>query len=291
MADDPKAPDLELQLARARKMEALGRLARGIAHDLGNILSVIEGQTAFLSREMGPPEARRDGVQTIARAADQAQALLDRIRAFARDADTAPAAFDLTEPVRGALILMRAGVEGGVEVEGGVPDGPMAAVGNATQISQALLNLCINARDAMEGGGGGTLSLGLEAVRAEQVWGRQALLPELPAPTDLFPIHIEEPAPGRICLSLGHLACGARYGRLRVQDTGAGIARDVMEHIFEPFYTTKIAEKGTGLGLATVHGVVTAHRGALTIDSILGQGARFDLYVPLTGGPAPAPVG
>jgi signal transduction histidine kinase len=274
-----RAAEVALRLARAQKMAALGRLARGIAHDLGNILAAIEGQARFLARDLGPPEARRDGAHTILQAADQAQALIARIRAFARDADAASAAFDLRDPVRATLVLLRASVPAGVEVAEDIAGGEMTARGSASQMGQVALNLALNARDAM--GGAGRLSVALAPVRAEAAWGRDGLLDALPDPAGLFPIRIEAPAPGRACLTLGALARGVGYARLSVADTGCGIPLEDMERVFEPFFTTKAADKGTGLGLSTVHGVVTAHRGALTIDSIAGRGTRFEVYIPL----------
>ncbi|HBH26476.1 MAG TPA: hypothetical protein DDX54_03640 [Rhodospirillaceae bacterium] len=283
--DGAPALDVQIQLARAQKMEALGRLARGIAHDLGNLLAAIEGQAGFLVQGLGPAEAQRDGALAILRAADEGQALLGRIRAFARGTDTAPAAFSLADPVRSMALLVRPVVPPGIEVEEATPPEPLSAWGSATQVGQAILNLALNARDAIEEkvGGGGCIRIGLESVRAEAAWGHGSLLPSLPAPESLFPIHIEEPVPGRVCLSLGHLARGFRYGCITVADTGPGISAEVMEHIFEPFFTTKDDEKGSGLGLSTVHGVVTAHSGALTVDAVAGKGTRFDLYIPLQG--------
>ena len=276
---DARAAEMQIQIARAQKMVALGRLARGIAHDLGNILAAIEGQARFLARDLGPPEARRDGAATILQAADQAQGLIARIRAFARDADTAAAVFDLREPVRATLVLLRASVPGGVEVTEDIAPGPLTARGSASQMGQVALNLALNARDAMDGGG--RLSVSLAPVRAQAVWGRDGLLDALPDPAGLFPIQIESPAPGRACLILGALARDVPYARLSVADTGCGIPVEDMERVFEPFFTTKLADKGTGLGLSTVHGVVTAHRGALTIDSVAGRGTRFEVYIPL----------
>lgn len=109
-----------------------------------------------------------------------------------------------------------------------------------------------------------------------------------PGPDAPPPIRVHDVEEGHCCLELGVLVRGQRYARLSVADTGSGMSRAVMEHIFEPFFTTKDVDKGTGLGLANVHGVVTAHRGALIVDSVMGEGTRFDLFFPLADVPLTA---
>ncbi len=273
--------DMYIQKARAQKMEALGRLARGIAHDLGQILASIEGQALFLARDMGPPDAQKEIAHSILHAAGQAQTLLARIRAFARDAPCAYTPFDMGDVARSTLLLMRGSIPRNVVVEGDIAEGEAFMVrGHAPQMRQLALNIALNARDAMKGTGG-ALILHLCKTRSEAVWSKTDLLPALPRPSDLYPICIEEPVAGRVCLSLGDLAAGRIYACLSIVDTGIGIGREDMEHLFEPFFTTKLPEEGTGLGLSTVHGILTAHQGALTIDSTLERGTRFDVYLPL----------
>ncbi len=151
--------------------------------------------------------------------------------------------------------------------------------GNDTQISQVIMNLCVNAKDAMEDKG--TLHIHLQPVEADLYSGYVEMRSAFPDQKETPNIHIDDLGSGRTRLVLGCIIENMDYISLEIKDSGSGMSRAIMEHIFEPFFTTKPVDKGTGLGLATVHGVVASHQGALIIESVLGEGTRFELLFPV----------
>ncbi|MCU0562979.1 MAG: GAF domain-containing protein [Desulfobacterales bacterium] len=246
---------LEDRLRQAQKMEAIGTLAGGIAHDFNNILAAIIG-FAELARIVSDGNAEvRDHIDEVLKASFRARDLVRQILTFSRRTESEYAPVDVHLIVREALKLLRATLPSTIELRhaGGRPG---RVLGDPTQIHQIVMNLCTNAYQAMPQGG--TLEVTLE----------QACIDESHA-AELRPL---EPGP---CL------------KLSVRDTGHGIDPAIMHRIFDPYFSTKDKTKGTGLGLAVVHGAVKAHKGAIRVTSRLGEGTTFEVLLPLVDGTAP----
>jgi PAS domain S-box-containing protein len=245
---------LEFQLQQGQRLEILGQLAGGVAHDFNNLLAVILNYAAFVAEEIdaGPGSdltaAGRDVAQ-IQRAAQRATALTHQLLAFARREIVQPRVLDLNNAVTEVQQLLHRtlGEDVVLRTELGVDLWPVLA--DEGQIEQVLVNLAVNARDAMSGGGALTIQSANIVV---------------------------EPDPA------GARAPVGRCVRLRISDTGCGMPADVAAHVFEPFYTTKSDSGGTGLGLATVYGIVTQAGGAITIHSAPGAGTTFTITFPVT---------
>ncbi|MEY4916349.1 MAG: hypothetical protein RL616_262, partial [Verrucomicrobiota bacterium] len=247
---------LEEQLRQSQKMEAIGQLSGGIAHDFNNILTAILGNATLLSDpEIDSTEAQ-ECLQEIIRAARRAADLTRQLLLFSRKQTMQPATVDLNQVVsRSAKMLQRILGEDialHTDFTHGLP--PVSA--DSGMVEQAILNLAVNARDAMPGGGQLQLTTRLENVRSPEA------------------AEISEPRP-HLCLV--------------ITDTGSGIAPEVLPRIFEPFFTTKEVGKGTGLGLATVYGIVKQHNGWLTVSSEPGKGSTFKIYLPALAGHLPPP--
>jgi PAS domain S-box-containing protein len=240
---------LETRLERSRKLEALGTLAGGVAHDFNNILAAIVGygELARSSATQGSKLARR--LDQILQAGQRGKALVERILSFSGGKPRPHAAVLLQPIVDEVLQLLRASLPPQIRLDRQL-NAPAAAInGDATMILEAVMNLCTNAVQAMPDGG--TLTVGLDSV----------------SPAEPLPLFETSLAPGR-------------YVRLAVADTGSGITPAVMVRLFEPFFTTKGPQKGTGLGLAVVHGVMADLGGAIDVHSTPGRGSRFELYFP-----------
>lgn len=244
---------LEAQLQRARKMEALGTLAGGVAHDFNNILAAVIGY-GELARSAAPDDSSQARhLDHVLQAGQRGKALVERILSFSRGAPRARTLLRLEPVIDEVLQLLAASLPASVRL---VPrlNAPEAVIsGDVTMVYEAAMNLCTNALQAMPQGG--VLQVALDEVR-------------LVVPRQLFDLRL--PA--------------GRYARLSVTDTGAGIAPEVMARLFEPFFTTRGPQVGTGLGLAVVHGVMVDLGGAIDVQSTPGQGARFDLYFPRVEG-------
>jgi PAS domain S-box-containing protein len=240
---------LETRLERSRKLEALGTLAGGVAHDFNNILAAIVGygELARSLATQGSKLARR--LDQILQAGQRGKALVERILSFSGGKPRAHATVLLQPIVEEVLQLLRASLPSQIRLDRQLNASAAAIKGDATMVLEAVMNLCTNAMQAMPDGG--TLTVGLESVG-------------LVEPLPLFETSL---APGR-------------YVRLAVADTGMGITPAVMVRLFEPFFTTKGPQKGTGLGLAVVHGVMADLGGAIDVHSTPGRGSRFDLYFP-----------
>jgi signal transduction histidine kinase/CheY-like chemotaxis protein len=243
---------LETRLAQAQRLESIGTLAGGIAHEFNNILGAIFGYAelalATLARG-GRPERH---VQRIVTAGERAKAVINQILTFSRRGERQVKAVVAASAVVEALELLRASLPATVSIETTLEAGDAAVMADPTELQQVVMNLCTNGAHAMQGRG--TLHVGLDIVEAENPFA----------------------------LSHGSLPAG-RYVRLAVTDTGCGIDAATLERILEPFFTTKAVGQGTGLGLSTVHGIVTQHGGALHIDSRPGEGSTFQAYFPHAG--------
>ncbi|XAH25810.1 ATP-binding protein [Xylophilus sp. GW821-FHT01B05] len=240
---------LEAQLRESQKMQAMGTLAGGIAHDFNNILSAILGNVELARADLNADSPALESLEEIGKAGRRARDLVRQILTFSRNEPTQHAAVSLEDVVQETERLLRVTLPPAVGLHIQIaPDLPPVA-GDATQIEQALLNLCTNAIQAI-GDARGTVLVELQTTRPD----------------------------ARLCERLG-LAPGV-YATLAVHDTGAGIDAATLARIFEPFFTTKDVGKGTGLGLSVVHGVMRSHQGATDVRSVPGRGSVFTLYFP-----------
>jgi len=249
---------LEEQLRQSQKMDAVGQLAGGIAHDVNNIMTVIQGHGSLLLDQLaGDPRAQ--SVREVVLAADRAANVTRQLLTFSRQQVMQPRTLDLNEVLTNLTGMLRRAA--GPQVDVGISPcrARLLTRADAGMLEQAVLNLVINARDAMPTGGSILLETG------------DCSLDESDAR------RLDDARPGR-------------YVWLRVTDTGTGIAPEHRPHIFEPFFTTKAPGKGTGLGLASVFGIVKQHRGAITVISEVGRGTTFELLIPADGRPAAEPV-
>jgi signal transduction histidine kinase len=243
---------LQTQRARASRLESLGTLAGGVAHDFNNVLAGIVGfgEMAHTAAPAGSDQARH--LDKVLQAASRGQALVERVLAFSRGGARSAVVFELEPVVEEVLTLLTASLRPGVVLERALEASQARLRGDPTQAFEAVMNLCTNALQAMQD----TPSGGLLSVRLRR----------------------EAVAVPRV-LSHSRLAVGPHLA-LCVSDQGHGIAPAVMERLFEPFFTTRAAQSGTGLGLAVVHGVVAEFKGAIDVQSTPGQGARFTIYLP-----------
>jgi PAS domain S-box-containing protein len=240
---------LEDQFRQAQKMEAVGRLAGGIAHDFNNLLTVINGYAALLLRELKGGDPLRESVVEIQKAGEQAASLTRQLLIFSRKQIAEPRPLDLNQFIDDNLGMLQRLVGEDIGVETHLAPSLWTVVADPGQIHQVLLNLVVNARDAMPRGGMVTLATSNVDVKEGD-----------------FSSH-----PG---IARGHFVL------FSVADTGTGIEAEALEHIFDPFFTTKGKGEGTGLGLATVYGIVQQAGGSISVHSKLGHGAAFQIYLP-----------
>jgi DNA-binding response OmpR family regulator len=246
---------LEDDLRHAQKMEAVGQLAGGIAHDFNNLLTVIAGETELLSERLEPADPLRRDVAAIAGATERAAALTRQLLAFSRRQLLKPRVLDLNELVASVDAMLRRVIGEDVELVTRRSGAAVPVEADPSQLEQVVLNLAVNARDAMPDGGRLT-------IEVSQV--------ELPP---------------------GHGLGPGSYALLKVSDTGTGMDAETLERVFEPFFTTKPEGAGTGLGLSTVYGIVTQSGGDVRVASTPGAGTTFEVYLPSTAQlPATAPA-
>ncbi len=276
---------LEEQFYQAQKMEAVGRLAGGVAHDFNNILSAMVGYAEFLEEDLPEGSDQQKYAKNILAAGEEAKVLVDQMLAFSRRKDSASEMLDLIVCVQESLSIFGAGIPKTIEVISDYKVTQAFIEGNGSQIKQVLMNLCVNARDAMEGDDG---EIRVEAFAAEikDFPVALAVKDDLPDIKEQPFTWIEDISADKTRLVLGHVSKNHDYICLKISDSGCGMSRVIMEHIFEPFFTTKPVDKGTGLGMAMVHGVIVGHRGAMVIESTLGVGTSFYIYLPLAKGHA-----
>ncbi|NUP90482.1 MAG: PAS domain S-box protein, partial [Candidatus Sumerlaeia bacterium] len=255
--DVTRESEMADQLRQAQKMEAVGQLAGGVAHDFNNLLLAILGFTDMVIETLDEGDPRRTDLREVQRAAERASSLTRQLLAFSRRQMLRPVDVDLDDVVADIVKMLRRVIGEHIELEIVRSEAPGRVNADPGQIQQVLINLCVNARDAMPGGGKivietGTATLGMDFVKERG--GTEA----------------------------------GRYAVLSVRDTGEGIPPDVLPRIFEPFFTTKGVGEGTGLGLATVYGIVAQHGGLVDVESTPGQGATFRVYLPEVESSSPA---
>lgn len=255
----PEAVDIterrrgEEALRQSQKMEAIGQLTGGVAHDFNNLLTIIRSATDFLRRRELPEERRRRYVDAISETVERASKLTAQLLAFARRQPLKPQIFNVGSQVESVAQLVRPLVGGRIEIVVELQDADCFTVADIAQFEAALINLAINARDAMNGEG--RLSIAVRKVRG---------IPSLRA----------------------HSPRGGDYVAISVTDTGSGIAPEHLDLIFEPFFTTKEVGKGTGLGLSQAFGFAKQSEGDIAVTSTQGQGATFTIFLPQAQSPA-----
>ena len=246
---------MEHRLRQSERLESLGQLASGVAHDFNNLLAAIMNYAAFAEETTEQPEVRAD-IQQIQSAAERAARLTRQLLTFARDEPTQAQPLDLAAVVDDIRNLLSRSIGAHIELVTELAAGLPAIVADRGQVEQVLLNLAINARDAMPGGGSLTITTS--------------------------PAELDEAYCG------GHPgARPGRYAELAVADTGTGMSAEVVSRIFDPFFTTKPEGQGTGLGLSTVYGIITGADGSISVDSEQGAGTTFRLYFPVATSAAP----
>ena len=251
--NDTKRKQMEHQLVQAQKMEGLGTLAGGIAHDFNNILAIILGYTNRLETFRSKPKEVPGAIKIIKEAVERGAALVQQLLTSARQTEARLSSLDLNALVRELERMLQATFPKMINFDLELaPDLPLITA-DKSQIHQVLLNLCVNARDAMPTGG--TLTLATSITAGAEL-------------TEMFSGVTAE-----------------SYACVRVRDTGMGMTRQVKSHIFEPFFTTKERGKGTGLGLSVVYGVVNNHRGFVQVESEIGAGTSFIIYLPVKQSP------
>jgi len=244
--DVTEAKALAEQLGQAQRLESLGRLAGGIAHDFNNLMAVITGYAGVLAREV-QGESNVHAVEEVQRAARRAAELTSQLLAFSRQRPATPTTVDVAETVVGVRAMLERLLGADLELIVRAEADVVPVIVDRGQLEQVVVNLAINARDAMPDGG--TLRITAETVHPDE----------------------------------------APHACITVADTGTGIAPELLENIFEPFFTTKEMGDGTGLGLASVHGTVTQAGGRIAVESTLGRGSTFRVFLPAAPDDAPSP--
>lgn len=246
---DEQLRDMQTQLTQMQKMETVGRLAGGIAHDFNNMLGVILGHTELVMEQVDPNHTDHDSLQEIRKAAERSAELTAQLLAFARKQTVNPKVLDINDEISDMIKMLNRLIREDVDIYWH-PDHDIWAVQiDPSQLHQILINLCVNAREAISGTG--TITIETQNTVLDQGYCAQH----------------EQLIPGE-------------YVMMSVSDTGCGIDETVLPHVFEPFFTTHEVGKGTGMGLATVYGIVKQNQGCINIYSEVGQGTTINIYLP-----------
>jgi PAS domain S-box-containing protein len=248
VVDISRSKALEESLRQAQMMEAVGQLAGGVAHDFNNLLSVIQNFTRFVYDDLDPGDPKREDLEEVLKAGDRGASLVRQLLTMARREPSDGEVFDINELISEMSVLLGRTVTGSISLDVSTCDDDPYVNMDRSQFEQILLNLTLNARDAMPGGGALNFSTEMVELSANSA--------------DLAQVE-----PGM-------------YVRLRATDNGMGMTPDVRRRIFEPFFTTKERGAGMGLGLATLYGVVTEAKGGVVVESEIGRGTTFDIYLP-----------
>jgi signal transduction histidine kinase/ActR/RegA family two-component response regulator len=241
----------ERQLQQVMKLQAIGTLAGGIAHDFNNILFPIVGYTELTMDDVPKDSQARQNLKEILKATNRAKELVQQILTFSRQSSQERKPLKVQYLIKEVFKLLRATIPSSIQIECDIDDTCGSIKGDPTQIHQVIMNLCTNAYHAMQETGG-KLEVSLKEI------------------------HISyEQSIERVGMKVG------KHIELQVKDSGHGMEPQVMERIFEPYYTTKAQGKGTGLGLSVIHGIVKSHVGDITVSSLPGQGATFKVYLPI----------
>jgi signal transduction histidine kinase/PAS domain-containing protein len=254
LQSEAKRKSLESQLIQAQKMESIGRLAGGVAHDYNNMLSVILGFTQLAMEKMSPDDPLQEDLSEILNAANRSTDITRQLLAFARRQTIAPKVLNLNETVEGVLKMLRRLIGEDIDLAWGPKADLWPVKMDPSQIDQILANLCVNARDAITGVGKITIETGNTAFDEAYCIDHPGFVP-------------------------------GEYVMLAMSDDGIGMPPEVLGQIFEPFFTTKDAGKGTGLGLSTVYGVVKQNNGFINVYSEPAKGTTFRIYLPAHKGP------
>jgi PAS domain S-box-containing protein len=250
---------LESDLRQAQRLEAIGTLAAGISHDFRSILAVVAGNARVAREELPAGSPAGDGLDDILAAAERGRQLVARLTAFSCSEEIRPVPCEVAPLVTEAIRFLRAAISPSVVIRARVESGATVLV-DPVQLTQVVMNLGTNAFQALEGGKG-VIDISVAAVRLEGVEAAR------------------------------HGLRAGSYCELSVCDTGSGIPPDLVDRIFEPYFTTKQPGEGTGLGLSVVHGIVTTAGGAVRVESEVGAGATFRAYLPVVPDPGEAPSG
>jgi nitrogen-specific signal transduction histidine kinase len=242
--------NLESQLRQAYKMEAIGTLAGGIAHDFNNVLGIIIGNVELAKDEIPHTNPAHQSLEEARQACLRAKDIVGQILTFSREKKMEFQPVDLKPVVREGLKMLRSSIPTTIDIQENITEASATILGDPSQIYQIIMNLCTNSAHAMEEMGS-VLQVRLSSVELDETALEE--LPELKA---------------------------GKYVRLTVSDTGEGIKREIIHKIFDPYFTTKAVGKGTGMGLAIVHGIVKEHGGAITVYSEPGQGTTFHVFFP-----------
>lgn len=248
---------LEANLMQAQKMEAIGTLAGGIAHDFNNILSAIMGYTQLLQMKVPEDSDLRKNLDQIFSSSRRAADLVKQILSISRQQAQEQKPIQFRHIAKEVIKMLRATLPTTIVIRDHIASDLGIIHADPTQMHQVLMNLCTNAAHAMQKEGG-IIKISLENIRIEK---------------ELADFHAQ--------LEPGH------YMMLTVTDTGEGMSPEILTHIFDPYFTTKETGQGTGLGLSVVHGIISRHGGAITVDSKIGRGTTFTVYIPLSDSPAP----
>jgi len=250
ITDVTERKQLEEQLRQSHKMEAIGTLTGGIAHDFNNMLGIILGNTELAMDDVPEWNPARLNLEEIKISSLRAKDVVRQLLSFARKTEQERKPVKINPIVTGALKLLRSSIPTSVEIRSNITKELKIILADPTQINQIMINLCTNAAHAMEEDGG-VLEISLDSITLDESTAQSYEL-----------------SPGR-------------YVKLTVNDTGHGIDTEIKDRIFDPYFTTREVGKGSGMGLAVVHGIVMNHDGAITVDSDVGKGTTFIVFLPI----------